>query len=151
MNKLIKFLIFGVILILILGGGYFLFLKQKPSQKITPQKLHQEYLKFKKEYLKKRKEGYDLKEAVWWVKEARKEYLEGNYDKAKEYLDKAFLALKDAKKIDFSLPEIPEKGWKITEKPNTFIEKTPTIKDFKIYPWLSLATKLLYFCCFGEE
>jgi len=125
MNKLIKILIFGIILILILGGGYFLFLKQKSSQK-----LRQEYLKFKKEYLKKRKEGYDLKEATWWIKQARREYFDGNYDKAKEYLDEAFLALKDAKKIDFSLPEIPEKGWEITEKSNIFIEKTPTIKDW---------------------
>ena len=27
------------------------------------------------------------------------------------------------KKIDFSLPKIPEKGWNITEEPNTYIDK----------------------------
>ena len=90
----------------------------------------QEYLKFREEYLKKKNQGYDLREAVWWIKEARREYFEGNYEKAMEYLKKAFLALEKAEKIDFSLPEIPEKGWNITEEPNTYIDKIPTVRDF---------------------
>jgi len=115
-------------IVLILAFGVFLYLRE--VREVTPQELKQEYLKFKEEYLKKKSQGYDLKEAVWWIKEARREYLEGNYEKAKEYLDKAFLALKKAEKIDFSLPKVPEKGWNITEKPNTFIDKIPTVEDW---------------------
>jgi len=60
--------------------GLFLFLRE--TQEVTSQELKQEYLKFKEEYLKKKNKGYDLREAAWWIKEARKEYLGRNYEKA---------------------------------------------------------------------
>ena len=124
MNK--KFVTPALLIAIILALGMF-FLK---TYEITPKKLRQEYLEFKKVYLEKKNQGYDLREAAWWINEARKAYLEGDYEKAKEYLDKAFLALKKAEKIDFSLPETPERGWNITEEPNTLIEKIPTVKDW---------------------
>ena len=100
------------------------------SQEKLREEVRKEYLKLKREYLKKKNQGYDLKEVTWWIKKARREYSEGDYKRAKEYLDKAFSALKEAERVNFSLPKIPEKGWKITEKPNTFINKIPTIKDW---------------------
>lgn len=110
---------------------------------ITRKQLIEEFLKFKKEYTEKREKGYDVRKARFWVRKAREEYSKGNYEKAKEYLDKAFSALSEEGtgeervgeerkegKIDTSLPEAPEKGWKITESPNTYIDKKPTVKDF---------------------
>ena len=125
-KKLLTIIFYGIVLISIFG----VFLSLREIQKLTPQELRQEYLKFKKEYIEKKNQCYDLREATWWIKEARREYFEGNYEKAKEYLEKAFLALEKAEKIDFSLPEPPEKGWNIIEKPNTFIDKIPTVEDW---------------------
>jgi len=132
MNKelLIIILVCGVILLSVFGLFLFVNEKQKVSEEVTPQKLKQEYLKFKEKYLRKRNQGYDLREATLWIKKARKEYFAGNYEKAKEYLEKAFSALEEVEKMDFSPPEIPEKYWEITEKPNTYIEKIPTVRDF---------------------
>ena len=124
MNK--SLLVALCVTVLVLSALLFL----KTSHEITPHELKQKYAKFKEEYAKKKSQGYDLGEATWWLKEARKEYFEGNYEKANEYLDKAILALEGAERIDFSVPEVPESGWNITEEPNTLIEKIPTIKDW---------------------
>lgn len=126
-NKKLLIAIFmcGLISISILGV-YFLSLRERGR----PEDLRKEYLRFKEEYIKKKNQGYDLREAAMWIKEARREYFEGDYEKAREYLEKAFSALENAEKIDFSLPEVPEKGWEITEEPNTYIEKDPTVMDF---------------------
>ena len=78
-------------------------------------------MKFKEEYLKKKNQGYDLREAAWWIKEARKEYLGRNYKKAKEHLDKAFLALEKAEKIDFFFVRSSRNGMEHYRKASTIL------------------------------
>lgn len=104
MNKKILIVLIALTAVALIA---FIIVNQKFPQKpeITKQELQQEFQLLKSRYEQAKTNGYDVSEAEKLAREAKKAFDKGNYAVAKEYLEYAFISLRQTRPSNRALPK----------------------------------------------
>lgn len=106
-----------VIAVAIVVACFFLFYHQPEERKVV-----QMFKAFNEEFKRKSAEGYDVSEAEKYARMAKRAFRRGEYALAREYLEMAFEALRNAQKYEFPTFAVT--------RSNTWITDPVTLYDF---------------------